>query len=47
MITNEDALKEVKHQVWMNTDNCEMTISKGCYKTIIKALEKIRKIPMA
>lgn len=36
----EDALREVLNRVYRNTDDCEMRISKECYKLIIEALEK-------
>ena len=36
----EDALREVLHQVYRNTDDFEMRISKDCYKLIREALEK-------
>ena len=36
----EDALREMLHQVYRNTDDFEMRISKECYKLIIEALEK-------
>ena len=36
----KDALREILHQVYRNTDNFEMRISKDCYKLIIEALEK-------
>ncbi len=39
-MTAEEAISEVKHIVFRNTDSFEMRISKECYKTIIKALEK-------
>lgn len=39
-MTEQEAIKEIKHQVFMNTDNCEMTISKECYKAIIESMEK-------
>ncbi len=39
-MTAEEAISEVKYVVFRNTDNFEMRISKECYKTIIKALEK-------
>ena len=40
MYDYEDALREVLHQVYRNTDDFEMRISKDCYKLIIEALEK-------
>ena len=40
MYDYEDALREVLHQVYRNTDGFEMRISKDCYKLIIEALEK-------
>ena len=36
----EETLREVLHQVYRNTDDFEMRISKECYKLIIDALEK-------
>ena len=39
-MTEREAKKEIEHNVFCNTDNFEMTISKECYKTIINALEK-------
>lgn len=36
----EDALREMLYRVYRNTDDCEMRISKECYKLIIEALEK-------
>ena len=39
-MTESKAKKEIEHNVFCNTDNFEMTISKECYKTIINALEK-------
>ena len=39
-MTEIEAKKEIEHNVFCNTDNYEMTISKECYKTIINALEK-------
>ena len=39
-MTTEEALREVLHQVYRNTDDFEMRISKECYKKIITALEK-------
>lgn len=36
----KDALREVLRQVYRNTDDFEMRISKECYKLIIEALEK-------
>ena len=36
----KDALREILHQVYRNTDDFEMRISKDCYKLIIEALEK-------
>ena len=36
----EETLREVLHQVYRNTDDFEMRISKDCYKLIIEALEK-------
>ena len=46
-MTDSEAKKEIEHNVFCNTDNFEMTISKECYKTIINALEKqIQKKPI-
>ena len=39
-MTESEAKKEIEHNVYCNTDNFEMTISKECYKTIINALNK-------
>ena len=39
-MTESEAKKEIEHNVFCNTDNFEMTISKECYKTIINALDK-------
>ena len=39
-MTENDAKKEIEHNVFCNTDDFEMKISKECYKTIINALEK-------
>ena len=39
-MTESEAKKEIEHNVFCNTDNFEMTMSKECYKTIINALEK-------
>lgn len=36
----EDALREILNRVYRNTDDCEMRISKDCYKLIREALEK-------
>ena len=40
MYDYEDALREILHQVYRNTDDFEMRISKDCYKLIREALEK-------
>lgn len=40
MYDYEDALREMLHQVYRNTDDFEMRISKDCYKLIREALEK-------
>ena len=40
MYDYEDALREMLYQVYRNTDDFEMRISKDCYKLIIEALEK-------
>ena len=39
-MTEIEAIEVIEHNVFCNTDNYEMTISKECYKTIINALEK-------
>ena len=39
-MTYEEALHEVSTMVYRNTDDCEMRISKDCYKKIRDALEK-------
>ena len=39
-MTESEAKKEIEHNLFCNTDNFEMTISKECYKTIINALNK-------
>lgn len=36
----KDALREVLNRVYRNTDDCEMRISKDCYKLIEEALKK-------
>ncbi len=38
-MTAEEAISEIKHGVYRNTDNFEIRISKECYKAIIAALE--------
>ncbi len=38
-MTAKEAIIEIKHDVYRNTDNFEIRISKECYKTIIAALE--------
>lgn len=43
MYDYEDALREMLYQVYRNTDDFEMRISKDCYKLIREALE--RQIP--
>ena len=40
MYDYEDALREMLYQVYRNTDDFEMRISKDCYKLIREALEK-------
>ena len=40
MYDYKDALREILHQVYRNTDDFEMRISKDCYKLIREALEK-------
>lgn len=40
MYDYEDALREVLNRVYRNTDDCEMRISKDCYKLIREALKK-------
>lgn len=43
----EDVLREMLNQVYRNIDDCEMRISKDCYKLIREALEKqIPKMPI-
>ncbi len=39
-MTAKEAISEIKHGVYRNTDNFEIRISKECYKAIIAALEK-------
>ncbi len=39
-MTAKEAISEIKHGVYRNTDNFEMRMSKECYKAIIAALEK-------
>ena len=39
-MTESEAKKEIEHNVFCNTDDFEMKISKECYKTIINALKK-------
>ena len=39
MYDYEDALREMLYQVYRNTDDFEMHISKDCYKLIREALE--------
>ena len=39
-MTYEEALHEISVMVFRNTDNCEMRISKECYRSIVNALEK-------
>ena len=36
----QEALHEISTMVYRNTDDCEMKISKDCYKAIVNALEK-------
>ena len=40
MYDYEDALREMLYQVYRNTDDFEMRISKDCYKLIREALKK-------
>ena len=40
MYDYEDALREMLYQVYRNTDDFEMRISKDCYKLVREALEK-------
>ena len=40
MYDYEDALREMLYQVYRNTDDFEMRISKDCYKLVGEALEK-------
>lgn len=47
-MTTSEALQEIRKQVHRKTDNCDMTISKDCYKKVVSALEKqIPKKPIA
>lgn len=39
-MNNQEAIEEIKHNVFVNTDDCEMRISKECYKLLINAMEK-------
>ena len=39
----KDVLREVLNRVYQNTDDCEMRISKDCYKLIREALKKQKK----
>lgn len=39
-MTEIEAKKEIEHNVYHNTDDYEMKISKECYKTMINVLEK-------
>lgn len=39
-MTEIEAKQEIEHNVYHNTDDYEMKISKECYKTMINALEK-------
>jgi len=39
-MTYEETLHEISVQVYRNTDNFTMTVSKDCYKNIIEALKK-------
>ena len=39
-MTESEAKKEIEHNVFCNTDDFEMKISKECYKTMINALQK-------
>ncbi len=39
-MTAKEAISEIKHDVYRNTDNFEILISKEYYKAIIAALEK-------
>ena len=43
-MTNEEAINELKYQVYKNTDNCEMKILKDCYKATINSLEENAKL---
>lgn len=36
----KDALREILNRVYRNTDDCEMRISKDCYKLIREALKR-------
>lgn len=45
-MTNQEALKELYNQAFVNTDNVEVSMTKDCYKTIKLALDKqIPKVP--
>lgn len=39
-MTEIEAKQQIEHNVYPNTDDYEMKISKECYKTMINALEK-------
>ncbi len=39
-MTYEEVLHKMLNRVYRNTDDCEMRISKDCYKLIGEALEK-------
>ena len=39
-MTPQEAIQEIKSKVYRNTDDCEMTISKDCYKAVLNALKK-------
>lgn len=43
-MTSQEAINEIEHQVHRNTDDCEMKISKDCYKAIITALESVERL---
>lgn len=40
-MTPEEVLHEISTQVFRNTDDCEMKVSKRCYKGIVSAVERM------
>lgn len=40
-MTPEEVLHEISTQVFRNTDDCEMKVSKRCYKGIVDAVERL------